>query len=1144
MIKAIIIARKEGKLFKSHPDLTKFIFINEGIFILNIKPGTILKGPNWNEPVELKLVEEDGDYFHIVGSTTYSNTHIDQLISKEELNSFSIEIPQKYFTNEPWKVFLSLETIRYRFASLYDPLLAMNTSKVDPLPHQIEAVYGFVLKMPRIRFLIADDPGAGKTIMAGLILKELKLRHLVSRILIVLPGHLKDQWRRELKERFEENFVLVDRSILDAHYAENVWARERQIITSIDFAKRDEILPSIAAAHFDLIVVDEAHKMSAYRYGDKTTKTGRYRLGESLSRITTNLLFLTATPHKGDPENFRLFLDLLEPGFFANNDMVQQSIRNQDNPLFIRRVKEDLKDFEGKPLFLPRYVETIPFNLGRQSKNEAELYNELSRYVEQQYNLALNRDKKRNVTFALVILQRRLASSTYALLKSLERRKRKLEELLETSLERSQTNNFRTDIEDYEDLSEEERWQEEEIWETLSVAENREELEKEISTIDKLIQRAKEIIINEEEIKLKELKKSLSSLYERYSNPKQRKILIFTESRDTLDYLEKKVSDWGYSSNTIHGGMRLEDRVNAEKVFKNETEVLIATEAAGEGINLQFCNMMINYDIPWNPNRLEQRMGRIHRYGQTREVFIFNLVANDTREGRVLTRLFAKLDEIKNAMGNDKVFDVLGEIMTHTNLAQLLMDAAANARDIDEILKEIDIVVNEDYIKDVKESLGESLATRFIDYTRIKEMEAKAREYKLIPEYTESYFKKAFHKISGKYKTTTKGFLSIDSVPYELRKIAEKDSIKKSFGELLKKYPKITFDKDIAQKNSDAEFVTFGHPLFESVMVWIEENHLDSLLQGAVFGDPDSNLNGYIIFYEGEIKDGIGTVAGKRLFCLYVDDKEIKIVPSSIIWDLSEITENHSESVDIDSLKKKTSSLCIKMLEEYKKELTQERKRQADIKEKYGIKSLEILLVKLDGELITYYQRKETGENMDVAIRNKEERKNEYEKAKQDLAEQIVREKSLTMSSPKFRGIIKVIPLQPIPDVMQSDPEIEKIGMEAAMKYEIEQGRFPEDICKENLGYDIRSKDKNGNIRYIEVKSRAANGAVALTQNEWFKANRFKNEYYLYAVMNCSKEPKLYIINNPSEILSAEQKVEVRYLISIDQIQSKGKISN
>jgi len=712
----------------------------------DIKPGTVIAGPKWPEPVEVKKIDNEGSYVHLVGATIPSGQHIDQLIPVTDFASIQIRSLVSDLKGEPAKVFLALETKRYRFASLYDPLLAMNTSKVDPLPHQIEAVYGYVLKLPRIRFLIADDPGAGKTIMAGLIIKEMKLRNLAKRVLIVVPGHLKDQWRRELKDRFEETFVVIDRGILDAHYAENVWERENQIITSMDFAKRDDIIPSVGSANFDLIVVDEAHKMSAYKYGDKTVKTDRYRLGEVLSRSSDpHLLFLTATPHKGDPENFRLFMDLLEPGFFATAEMLQESIKNQDNPLFIRRMKEDLKDFEGKPLFLPRYVKTVGFRL---SDDEKTLYNDVSRYVKEQYNKALRSDKKRNVAFALVILQRRLASSTYAILRSLERRKKRLEDL-EKGVEKAPVGEKAFDIEEVEDLSEEDRWKEEEIWETLSVAENRQELEAEIDTLSDLIQQAKNVIQKESEVKVNQLKQTMERLSKEFPN---KKILIFTESKDTLDYLEKKIRSWGYSINTIHGGMRLEERVKAESVFKNETQVMVATEAAGEGINLQFCHLMINYDIPWNPNRLEQRMGRIHRYGQTLEVFVFNMVAEDTREGKVLARLFEKLEEIKNALQSDKVFDVISEVLYGTNLSQLLMEAAASARDIDEILKEIDIKVDEDYISKVKENLGESLATRYIDYTRLKEMAEKAKENRLIPEYTEAFFKKALSKAGGKLR--------------------------------------------------------------------------------------------------------------------------------------------------------------------------------------------------------------------------------------------------------------------------------------------------------------------------------------------------------------------------------------------------------
>jgi superfamily II DNA or RNA helicase len=422
----------------------------------DIKPGTIIIGAKWPEPIEIKKVESEGSYVHIVGATLSSKQHVDQLISVSDLADIHIKPLLTDFQGDPANVFLALETKRYRYASLYDPLLAMNTSKIDPLPHQIEAVYGYVLKLPRIRFLIADDPGAGKTIMGGLIIKELKLRNLIKKILIIVPGHLKDQWRRELKESFEESFVVVEREFLNAYYAENVWQRENQIITSMDFAKRDDILPSIAANNFDLIIVDEAHKMSAYKYGDKTEKTDRYRLGEVLSKLADpHLLFLTATPHKGDPENFRLFMDLLEPGFFATAKMLQESIKEKDNPLFIRRMKEDMKDFEGKPLFLPRHVATVGFRL---SDDEQTLYNDLSRYVKEEFNKALRTDKRRNVAFALIILQRRLASSTYAILKSLERRKQRLEDLLKgTDKTKSAEEVTGIGLDEAENLSEEDR---------------------------------------------------------------------------------------------------------------------------------------------------------------------------------------------------------------------------------------------------------------------------------------------------------------------------------------------------------------------------------------------------------------------------------------------------------------------------------------------------------------------------------------------------------------------------------------------------------------------------------------------------------------------------------------------------------------
>jgi SNF2 family DNA or RNA helicase len=1088
-----------------------------------IKEGTIIEGPYWPEPVEIKKVEEFGERIHVIGATIYSNTHIDQLIPKGEIEKIRIKEFALDFSAPGSEAFLSIETLRYRFASLFDPLLAMNTSKIDPLPFQIEAVYGYILKLPRIRFLIADDPGAGKTIMAGLVIKELKLRGIVNRILIVVPGHLKDQWRRELKEKFQEPFTVIDRGLLDAHYAENPWQRENQVITSIDFAKREEILHSLGSVEWDLVIVDEAHKMAAYRY-PKIFKTDRYRLGEVLSRNADHLLFLTATPHKGDPENYRLFIDLLVPGFFATQKLIDESLENKDNPLFIRRMKEDLKDFEGKPIFTNRYPKTIKFRL---SEDEKILYNELSRYVISQYNKALRSDKRRNVAFALLILQRRMASSTYALLRSLERRKERLEDLLKEPELMEEVPLI--DIEEIEDYEEEKRWEQERRWETLSIAENREELEKEINTIKDLIEKAKDILRGEREVKLAELKKVMESLGDE-------KILIFTESRDTLEYLVSKIRSWGYSVNFIHGNMRLEDRVEAEKVFKHKTQVMVATEAAGEGINLQFCHLMINYDIPWNPNRLEQRMGRIHRYGQQKDVYVFNLVAEDTREGKVLAKLFDKLEEIRRALGSDRVFDVIGETYYGKNLYQLILDAVASTRSMDEIIRELDIRVDDEYIKKIKEALGESLATRHIDYTRIKEMAEKAKEYRLIPEYVEEFFKKSLKMAGGRFRIRRDGFIAIESVPYEIRRIAEEVDFKNRYGTILKAYPKATFDKDVAFKNPDAEFISFGHPLFEALLEWVDRNYFIGLQRGAVFEDPSGRYGGVLWFFEGEVKDGKGQVAGKRLLAIYDNGEEIREVNPAILWDFVPLEEN--EPVKVDISRERAQAHAVRAVEKYMQEITQERRRQAKIKKKYGVASLEYLIGELDADLAGLYERQADGEKVDIAIRNKEERKRQYEEALKTLQREIEQEVSLTISMPKFLGAIMVRP-EASRD-MVSDEEIERIGMEVAMEYERDQGREPEDVSKENLGFDIRSKGKD-EVRYIEVKARKDEGQVALTPNEWFKAKRFRDQYWLYVVAHAPTNPTLYIVQNPFENLDVQEKIEVvRFMVPLEEWKSKG----
>ncbi|MGB9627708.1 MAG: helicase-related protein, partial [Thermodesulfobacteriota bacterium] len=472
----------------------------------------------------------------------------------------------------------------------------------------------------------------------------LKYRGLIERILIVVPGHLKDQWLREMKEKFQENFKVLDRAVMNALWGQNVFTTNNQVIVSMDFAKQDDVMSALRESRWDICVVDEAHKLSAYKYGQKIKKTERYNFGELLSPLTSYLLFLTATPHRGDPENFRLLLDLLEPGFFADISMLTESIENKDNPLFLRRLKEDLKDFDGAPIFPPRTVETVKYYL---SEDENRLYNEVTEYVEKHFNKALEKEK-RNVTFALTILQRRLASSVRAIRKSLERRFGRLKDLYAKGqiLQEAEYD------EDYiEDLEENERWKkEEEMLEKLTSAETLEELKEEIGKLEELVGIAKEVEKKEVETKLNELKGVMDA---ENLQKTETKLLIFTESKDTLEYLVEKLKKWGYSVTFIHGGLNLDQRIRAENEFRNQAQIMVSTEAGGEGINLQFCWIMVNYDIPWNPNRLEQRIGGVHRYGQQHNVHIYNLVAVDTREGRILERLFDKLSQIRDHLGSD-----------------------------------------------------------------------------------------------------------------------------------------------------------------------------------------------------------------------------------------------------------------------------------------------------------------------------------------------------------------------------------------------------------------------------------------------------------------------------------------------------------
>ncbi|MBU0495555.1 MAG: DEAD/DEAH box helicase, partial [Chloroflexi bacterium] len=681
--------------------------------------GAILSGPHWPSRVRVVRVEPRGATRVLVEAVTLDEHArlISRLLKHEGLAGLAVEAEtdRPTLTGDPAGFRLAAEATRIRLAYTHDPQFAVSVARIDPLPHQLEAVYHYMLRQPRLRFLLADDPGAGKTIMAGLFLKELKLRGAITRTLIVAPANLAPQWQRELITKFDEPFDLVDRAALNAR-GSRAWEIADQCVVSLDFAWRADVLESLARAHrWDLVIVDEAHKMAAYQRGSKLERTRRYRLGEFLTDHTEHLLLLTATPHKGDPENFRLLLQLLDPDLFADTEILARAVRRQENPIFLRRLKEDMKGFDGRPLFPPRHVHTLGVEL---TPAEQRLYEDVTRYVTVNFNRALAEDN-RNVTFALIVLQRRLASSIRAIQRSLENRRDRLATLRDEvqanpDLLAAARRGDPAPDELSEDAPEQERWEAEERALRFTVARNLGELEAEIAILSSLAAQAQAVEERGPERKLDELRQVIANIDLFHSGEK---LLIFTEAKDTLDYLAENLVDWGLTVTSIDGTMAPPERYRAEQTFHDAVQVMVATEAAGEGINLQFCHLMINYDLPWTPTRLEQRMGRIHRYGQQYEVYIYNLVATSTREGMVLHALLDKLERMREGLGQDRVFDVVDQLLEGVPLERLIRDALANRLTFEEVRDQVLARLDQDQEHRLQDATLAGLATRYVDLT-------------------------------------------------------------------------------------------------------------------------------------------------------------------------------------------------------------------------------------------------------------------------------------------------------------------------------------------------------------------------------------------------------------------------------------------
>ena len=441
-------------------------------------------------------------------------------------------------TATPQHFRLAIEAMRLALAFEYDPYFSLSIARVDPLPHQLEAVYEYFMAQPRIRFLLADDPGAGKTIMAGLLLKELKIRGLVARTLIITPANLSFQWQREMKDKFLENFEVIRSDVLRANYGSNPWQDKNQVITSVSWVSRiEDAKESLLRSHWDLIIVDEAHKMSA---ASRDRKTLAYQLGEALSQMTDHYLLMTATPHKGDAENFCLFLELLDRDVYGDVKSLEEAMRKQEAPFYLRRVKEALVSFpdpetgKSKQLFTRRVVRTTDFQI---NTDELDFYDALTRFVEDQSIKAASEDSARGraLGFTMAMLQRRFASSIYAVRRSLQRMRDKREQILADpeGYRRSQIDKRLPD--DYDDLPEEEQQEIVSELEDLVASYDPAAIREEIFELGKLILLAQSLEKREVESKLVKLRELITQ-HGLFKDPKM-KLLIFTEHKDTLDFL-------------------------------------------------------------------------------------------------------------------------------------------------------------------------------------------------------------------------------------------------------------------------------------------------------------------------------------------------------------------------------------------------------------------------------------------------------------------------------------------------------------------------------------------------------------------------------------------------------------------------------
>lgn len=1105
-----------------------------------MQPGVLLNGVDAHGPVEVLASSQVGTTkaYNVAFRRADGSTGI--IVLDEIAADVTIVSPEHRWTFEgDGELFrLVTEARRIRYAYLFDPLLAVHTSLVEPLPHQITAVYHELLTRSPLRFLLADDPGAGKTIMTGLFIRELIARGDLQRCLIVAPGALVEQWQDELESKFHLRFAILTTDQLEAGGGARWFEDHPLAIARLDKLSRDEPLQERMrnVTPWDLVVIDEAHKMSATLFGSEVKRTKRFHLGQLLGTLTRHLLLLSATPHNGKEPDFQLFLSLLDPDRFEGKYREEHgSVGDMDISDIMRRlVKESLLRFDGRRLFPERRASTVGFQL---SPLERELYEAVTAYVRDQFNRAerLSSDRRKgNVGFALTILQRRLASSSAAIFASLTRRRERLEKRLqETSTALSSEHDIDVDdIDEIDDLPDREADDIiERVVDDATAAGTIEELRLELAVLRDLEELALRVTRDpNSDRKWRELASILSnSELMTDATSRRRKFVIFTEHRATLNYLIDRLRNLRGRHDAIvaiHGGMHREERKAAENAFRNDptVEVLVATDAAGEGINLQRAHLMANYDLPWNPNRIEQRFGRIHRIGQTEVCHLWNLVALDTREGDVFTRLFDKM-EVQRAVLGDGIFDILGMFFRNQPLRELLVEAIryGNSPEVRAHFEErIDNLLD---VERARELMRErALAADTMDIRAVHEVREemeRAEARRLQPHFISSFFVAAFARFGGALRKAEKGRYEISHVPLEVRTHA-----RTLFGAgLPRRYERVAFEKDRLAGSLPAEFLCPGHPLLDTVVDLVMKKFGDVIRSGSILVDPtDEGRDPRILFvFESTVQDGRATRAGTNElasrelhFVERVKNGDTRSAGFAPHLDYRPVSDGEREHAL--SLRKETwlsqdpeaaaqayalETLLPRQLDELSQR-TRERvaKVRAAVRERL---TKEIIFH--EGRAAQHEVEERAGKQLKVNWQREREWADDLRMRLQHRLEDLDNQERLVAVPPRLLGCCLVVPIGAFARALEhidltARAEVERIAMQAVMETERILGFYPRDVSDDNLGYDIESAIVGtGRLRFIEVKGRnAAAPTVTITKNEILTALNKPDDFILALV--------------------------------------------